>query len=241
VRHIKWLRRILGASLILAVGTLVLWVGYRSGQRRVAARPDGEVRRSANLEVTDLNHEFFDREHRRLNLHADRLVHRTRRIGPLTINPVKEIELHGVRLEFDMDQLGTTRGDDFDNRFLEERILSMIRRAFAELLVHHELGFVSRVSVVGLDVDLLQDGARSAGLHAGRLVLDPLERGFTLQDGVELLSPSGDRLQTREAHWDPDVRGLVVSGAYLLHHDDHARSGTGAAVGFGRGGRIVLQ
>ena len=244
--RIAWLRRILATSLVLSVGALLVWVGHRLNDRRKVPPAEREIRRSTDLDLTGLDLTSFNGQGHEVRLHTDRLVYRPRRIGPLTIRLLKEIELNGVRLVVDDSAHGEARepdplpGGDAD-RFLEDGIVPTIREAFANLLTVHNLGFVSRVSVVGFDLEVRRRGASAARLHAGRVRLDTTGRGFTLVDGVDLLSPSGDRLEAQEARWDPVARKLVVSGDYLLRRGDEARSGTGNAVSFGRSGEIVLQ
>ncbi len=261
--RIARLRRILGVALALALSTLLVWVGLRLSERRTGPPANHEIPRSAGLEVTGLSLAFFDGERHQVSLHADRLVHKSRRIGPLTIRPLKEIELSGVRLvlddrAYDADRsagdaqgsaartgadpaVSPGRRSEDAARPLEESILPATRLAFEKFLTLSDLGFVSRLSVIDCNIEVLQSGVRSASLHAGRLRIDRLGSGFTLEEGIELLSPSGDRLEAREARWDSGAGRLVLTGGYLLRRGGKARSGTGGPVSFGPSGEIVLD
>ena len=134
---------------------------------------------------------------------------------------------------------GRRRAEDAA-RPLEESILPATRLAFEKFLTLSDLGFVSRLSVIDCNIEVLQSGVRSASLHAGRLRIDRLgsvsrwRRASSCSRRPAIASRLARRAGIR-AHGR-----LVLTGGYLLRRGGKARSGTGGPVSFGPSGEMVL-
>jgi len=203
---------------------------------RTAPDPEGAPAETAErfdrLHVKGLQYTSTFKGRKIFSLAADELIHRKRKMGPLTLNPVKEIALVGVRLEIhDLGgEGGQAPGED------KRALLALpVRRIVEETASSQGLGFVSRVLIDRLeitfmsaqDVEILRMSAGSAalGLDAGAV---------TLSQDVSIRSAEGEELSAREVIWRQEGGLLLTRGDYRF------RGMLGGEEQRGRDGRFTL-
>src|SRR5262245_29097496 len=92
--------------IAVALMLLVAWIAVSFVARRPPAPPpaasaDRDLPALDKIYFEDVVQEAYDGSMKLWILSADELVHRKRKVGPLTINPIKEVEMTGVRIEID--------------------------------------------------------------------------------------------------------------------------------------------
>jgi len=161
------------------------------------------------------------------SLEADDILHRKRKIGPLTMNPVKEVEMKGVRIRiYRSDPAGGGDGPGpIGDRPEAEGIDLSIGSILREAMTAKDLGFVSRVVIRPLHLTFFRGGEEAFSIAAGAasIGLEPdvlrFDHGFTLNER------GGGQLVATSAEWRSDSRRLVVDGLYERRDAEGSRHG----------------
>ncbi len=228
---ITWLRWVLGTTLAVIVVSLSLWVGIQFFRRADASGAPDQPPDFDQVRLGGVSSKILDDEQRLLTITVDSLVHRKRRLGPLTINPIKEIAISGVRLEIESPPR-------VPGVFGEGRFLTTLRKGIGELLSRHDLGFVSRIVIHELDIVGLREGRQVFAFHAGRLVMGVGDQAVSLEQGITVQTPSGERLDAWSGRWEPREQRLVVTKSFLHRRKGKTVRGAEASFRFDRTGEI---
>src|SRR5262245_10374391 len=98
--------------VVLTLAALVVQV-LRPRRRNPApedAAAEKAVEGSDRLYIGGLDYAAYDGSNPIYHVSATQLIHRKRKVGPLTLNPVKEVEIDGLRVEFLPRGAGTGGG-----------------------------------------------------------------------------------------------------------------------------------
>lgn len=207
------------AGLVLLVGWAgVALVTHLRHRPRPSTRIEPDTPTFDRVYLRDVEQSSYEGGAKIWSLSAAEIIHRKRKLGPLTINPVKEVEMTGVRIEVDR------RGSAADES-LDLPIQSILEKTLAA----KELGFVSRVVVRHLDLIVLEDGQPFCTLEAGgaSVGLEPALVRFS--DGVTVTGRAGERLESADAEWRSADRRLVVKGGFRLRDASGLHAGRGGA------------
>lgn len=227
------LARWAGAASILGIAALVAFYlsSYRSAPDLEDA-PAQPAERFDRLHVKGLQYTSSIKGRKIFSLAAEELIHRKRKVGPLTLNPVKEIALVGVRIEIhDLGgESGRTPGEG------EVVLLGLpVRKIVEETASSQGLGFVSRVLVDRVEIAFLSvKGTEILNMTAGRATLGLDTSEVTLSRDVSFRSAEGEELTAREVTWRQEDGLLLARGDYLL------RNAPGGEERRGRDGRFTL-
>jgi hypothetical protein len=212
-------------------------------KRRPGFAPNGTLGNSAGrqppesdrLYIENLDYKIYDGADLIGRLRARELVHRRRKIGSLTINPVKEVELNGVRFEIlprrerERVSAGLVPDDTGLQTLLEGALASK------------NLGFVSRIVLRDFEVDDRRAGEAGVHLRAGLAECRPGRGPIRLADKVEWRAAGRLLLKTDDADWDPEARRLVVRGSYEAQEGTAAHQGRDATFRIEAGGLLVRE
>lgn len=225
------------AVLILVVaGAAVAFIPGRIPRPEPPASPPQAVPAAETVELRDFAYASSVRGQKVFTLKADSIIHRRRKLGPLTINPIKEVEMNGVRIEIVQ---GAASGGGSASGTADVEL--PIRGILSESLSSRDLGFVSRVLMNRLRVAVVRDQveqlsivarAASAGLDSGAL---HLERGVTLT------TRSGQHLEAQAAEWRFDSRRLVIPGAFVMQDGRDIHPGERTTFRIGADGRLHAE
>jgi len=182
----SWRSWTLAAAALAVVLTLVAMV-LMSGRPRTRAAGAGAGSAfgpgSDRFYVGGLDYEAYDGGNLVVRARADQVIHRKRKVGPLTLNPVKEVEIDGLRIDLFPRSPETGRRSQAPPAYALDRLLR-------DLLESKHLGFVSRVTLRDLAVEdrsapgeVLRFSAEEAIWHPGGKRLDVHGR-FEHQDGT---------------------------------------------------------
>jgi hypothetical protein len=183
----SWALAAAALAVLLTLGALVATTG-RSG--RGTAGPQASVPPSDRLYIGGLDYSAYDGADAVYRVHADQIIHRKRKIGPLTLNPVKEIEIDGLRVDLFPRRAGRGPGALPP----PPRSLDAILR---ELLESKSLGFVSRVTLENMILEDRSGAGEAFRFAAQEVVWRPGEKRlvvhgpFEHRDGTETLSGTG--------------------------------------------------
>ena len=207
-----------------------------------AAAPGPTEETADRLYLRNIAYTSYKGDTRLFSFQADELVHRKRKIGPLTLNPVKEIEATRVRIEM------VSRGEEEDRTRPAEPAEARdgldlpVATILEKTLAARDLGFVSRVVLKPVEIavnrggrTLLRVAAGSASVGLSEPAALRFEDGFTLEDCC------GGHLSARQAEWSAAGRRLHVDGAYSWSDSQDSRTGEGAVFRVDRDGRLTEE
>ena len=218
----------------LVVGALVLACGYLAWTMlsTLASLPSdskssGDPGGVDRLRITDFQHTVYAGERPALSLHADVIVHRRRSLGPVAINPIKELVFSGVNIEM--------MAPEMDPRASGAYLAVLIQ----QMLSQANLGFVSRVLMEDLELTMLNDRVEVFSLSARKAEIAMAEPVVEMSQGFRLLSANGDRLRAQSARWEVQRQIFDVAGPYRLTTAAGPAHGSGAIFRIDPSGAIV--
>jgi hypothetical protein len=202
----SWRRWALAACVLAIVVTLAALALLTRRARPASGEATADsgaapipIPESDRLYMSGIDYTGYDGAEPIFRLQAGSLVHRKRKVGPWTLNPIKEVEMTGVRIEIFPDPEGRGRS---------RRPLSL-EGILQGTLFSKNLGFVSRVRLLDLQVDDRRDNAAQ------------------------------DHLTAAEAVWRPGDRRLVIEGAFEFSDGEGIHRDTNGAFAFSEDGRLV--
>ena len=181
------------ALAIAATVTIATAAGLVMLTRRNAMAPPAETTskpsdpHSDRLYVSGFDYAAYDGADPVFRVQARELIHRKRKFGPFTLNPVKEVELRGARVELFPPR--RPRGDPGAAAAGAPPSLDLILQG---ALASKNLGFVSRVVLRDLEVDDRRSGDLSH-LSAREAIWRPGEERLEVRGPFEIRDRSGVR------------------------------------------------
>ena len=232
VRQIRWIRAGVGILIVSVVASLLVLVAIRFRQqgRDLAS----EVRGHDRFRIKGLKYRSFGEQGELFSFEAGVVTRKATKLGPLTLNPVKEIEMSDVLIRLAVGSPLPEPGSSNQFSLSTSKIIK-------DALESHDLGFVRRVVIHRLEVFFVRGeeslwefhvGKATMGLGAPRVLFD---NGFLLKSGL------GHQLTAKEAEWWPHVRCIHVPGPFSAQDDEGHRRGKGGAFSLGRDGELMLQ
>jgi hypothetical protein len=199
----------------LVVAALVLGCGYLAWTLvfRLASLPsdpnssasDGSFDR---LRIIDFEHTVYAGQNPVLSLHADEIVHRNRSLGPVAINPIKELIFTGVSIKMTApEEIPATGGG---------AATAYVAPLMRQMLTQTDLGLVSRVTLKDLELTMSGYGVPIFSLSAKHMTIGLEESAVVLSQGFRLISANGDRLRAGGARWKARAQSFEVNGPYRL-------------------------
>lgn len=185
---------------LVALATLVL------RPRRPEAAPEDAMagkpgERSDRLYIGGLDYTAYDGSQPVCRVSATQVIHRKRKVGPLTLNPVKEVEIDGLHVDFLPRQSGTGGGMPPPPRSLDAIL--------KELLASKNLGFVSRVVLKDLAIEDRSGRGEPFRFAAGEVVWRPGDKRLVVHGPFEHVDGTGSHRGTDGA-FDLAADGRLV-------------------------------
>jgi len=223
------LRITVATALALLVTALI--VGTVS---RISNRPRFTVEPTIGREVfrvTGISHRSLAGASLQYSISADEVVCRKRKVGPLTINPVREIVIRSARIRLGSDSTG--RAGPWS-----KAVVMDLRSIFEALMTQYNLGLVTHVRVEDIEIVVADREGDRLTLRSGRLVLDR-SQPLRLEQGVTVISAAGQLLKARNATLDLDR--VVIDGPWTLRDADGERHGDSARFTIGTDAVLGLE
>jgi len=188
----SWRRWALAACVLAIVVTLAALALLTRRARPASgdvtpASGAAPIPESDRLYMSGIDYAAYDGSEPMFRLQARSLVHRKRKVGPWTLNPIKEVEMTGVRIEIFRSEPG---------RPVRPLSLDGILQG---TLFSKSLGFVSRVRLLDLQLDDHRGGAVQDRLTAAEAVWRPGDRRLVIEGAFEYSDETGMHRDTHGA------------------------------------------
>ena len=230
---------------ILAVGGIAVWFLLREPTPELpASLPEGDSLQFDRFYFKDMRYTAFRKDRKLYTITAEELAHRKLKLGPLTVNPVKEIFIVGLRLDIysaDLDgeeASGGTAGENAGEFSLP--LARILEGAFSSW----KLGYVSRVRMKGIKISFLPGLAGEVWLAADQATVKPPDAIIAFSGKISLRF-AGEELSAEDAEWFNDRGALRVHGDYQLRtREGDIHSGTNGIFRLGKvgdGGGILRE
>lgn len=216
--------------------------------------PEPNPRRFDRLHITDLQYTAMVNGHEFI-LTVQEVTHAKRTLGPLTVNPLKELQLIGVAL-----RLGSTSGDidgsttvapssspssteDTPSSPAQPRIrmgsfMNSLPEIFKDMFRAKDLGFISRVQIHTFTIHASMPHNTSFSLIANKVELGTSQGAILFSKGVSLETPSRQKLVANEAEWQPKAKTLLIPGTFVLQTQSKESAGRNGAFSFTSSGTL---
>ncbi len=194
--------------LAVAAAGYLAWTRWKPA-RDPLSTTEGSPARFDRFRLQGFEHTTYEGDEPVFTLRADEIVHRKRKIGPLTLNPIKEIVLQGVTIELRRSSRRPRRGTGNDGQ------ASSLSPFLEDMVSRKGLGIVTRLLINRLDVKVFRDDALQFSVTAASASVGLRDRSIHLEGGFQLQAGSGDRLRAREARWAGLEEVFRVAGSYV--------------------------
>ncbi|HET8947556.1 MAG TPA: hypothetical protein VFQ07_11295 [Candidatus Polarisedimenticolia bacterium] len=171
-----WALAISALAVLLTLGALVTMTGRHGRSSDPGETPPAAAPRSDRLYLGGLDYSGYDGSEPVYRVQARELIHRKRAFGPLTISPVKEVEIDGLRVDLFPPPAGSGTGSRPVPRSLDQIL--------KKLLESKNLGFISRVVLKDIAVED-QSGGKAFRFAADEVVWRPGEKRVVVHGSFE--------------------------------------------------------
>ena len=210
--------------------------GEPPGGPRLPAKPVQDVPTFDRIYLRNVSYSSYVRGETTFTLKAEEIVHRKRKLGPLTLNPIKEVEMNGVRIEiYQSAPPAGGRGPQAEDVDLP------VQRILKESLSAKDLGFVARVRMNRFHLVLLRGGVEQLSIVAGTASVGLDSAILRIDDGFTLSTHGGGQLVAKSAEWRFDSRRLSVPGTYVQKEGRNTRRGEEGIFRIGPDGRLTRE
>ena len=195
------------------------------------------------LRLTDLEFTHHQLGHKIFTIHIGEILHKKRKLGPFTINPIKELELNNVAIDIFHDQ-PPSRSEETDSipkASLYPIDLSSLtlRSILGQSFRAKELGFISRVRVNTIKMIGLQNNQEQWSLVANRGELSGKKKRMVFKGGVTILTKEGQSVETNKLEWWNDKNAFYAPEEYVMKDDEGAHRASGAFIAISIDGKIL--
>jgi hypothetical protein len=222
------------AAVLFIVGGLVVVFPDRApfwGEQDRARSPEPQAQ-SGKPGMTQVVFSSNTTDGRKLlTLTADRIEQRSKRLGHLVFNPLKEMYLANVRLEIHryreprQQPASSQPAPTTDPEANEEENLLPIKDLLQAM---RDMPSAATVRVEPFAATLFRDGRPFVTLAADRLLIIHQGEDCRLIGHVVLSATAGDSLRAGEARWAAERKALLIPGEFVLttargeDHGSHA-------------------
>jgi hypothetical protein len=233
-RQIRWIRTVVGVLTVAAVAIVLILVGIGFRKKGIDPGAASQGLASDSLRFKGLKHRFLGEGGEVFSFEASEVHHKKTKLGPLTLNPVKEIWMSDVRIRIDVGSPLPEGGSSNPVPLSASKVIQYV-------LKNHDLGFVRRVVIHRFESFFVRGDESLWELRAGKATLGLGAPRVLFENGFSLVSSQGHQLTAMEAEWRPDVRCIQVRGPFSAQVDEGRRRGKGGAFSLGRDGELILQ
>jgi hypothetical protein len=219
--------------LVLIVGSLVR--NFISRNQPTLVQEPGPHVTYDRLLLSAVDYTSYSGGRKLFSLQAEEIVHRKRKVGPLTINPIKEIEMTKVNIE--INSILVNNAPDHEESEFHSIPFQQITK---EVVNDRKLGLVSRAIMNGLELIVVKDGKELFSISSKKVVLKAdaavaqFRRGFLVKSGeCELFA--------RKAEWNSDSREFWIEEHYLFKNENGTESASDGRFAIDRAGRITKK
>ncbi len=245
-------RRPLRVAAIILFGILVtVFLYFGTGERKTDIKQKSPVQKFDKFNVSDIDYTHYNKGKKVFTIKSGKIIHRKRKVGPLTISPIKEIAMANVSIEINLDKHYSQNLQHLQHNQKSQNIQNtdnLAKRSdifplsFADILketIHDEqLGFISQVEIRGFGLKVLQTGQEQFTIAAKKVTLGLTSQKVLFRDGFSLISVNGERLIARKAQWVNKRKSLYIKGAYELRDEKGTTTGSKAYFTIDSNGKI---
>jgi hypothetical protein len=226
----RWTYAAFLALLLIVVGGTAVW-RLDALRDRPTPAPHPPVTGEGSFDrfrLEGFRHTSYHLGQKVFSVEAGEIVHRRRRVGPLAVNPLKELVLSDVRIELNPLPEGSGPGAE-----------PSVRSGVENMLLQEKLGMVSRVLFHELVLSSSRDGTFRFRVRAREASVDLAARSVTFPGPFLLESAAGDRLEAEDVQWRDDQETFHVRGAFLLHQANGVTPGRDTYFVVEESGKVV--
>ena len=233
-----------------AATLILLLIGYQlalSGRPPIDPVSSSEGRRFDQFITTDISNTYRVGGETLFTFRAEKVIHRKRKLGPLTINPAKEIRMQNVEIEIHVSatagrdggegEIPAAAGDSGNTDIARLSLQQVLKHTFSA----KELGFITRVVIQGITVKVFQKKEEQLALAAGEVTVSLRSPNARYMNGFTLISKDGARVSTGEAEWQGQTRRFFVPGDYVFEDGSEVQRGREAFFAVSPESRITLE
>lgn len=233
------------AAIILVIILVSGFLYFGIGEQNPDIRGKSKVPKFDKFSLSGIDYTHYNKGKKVFSIKSGKIVHRKRKVGPLTISPVKEIEMANVLIEINLNK-HYARNLQHDQKVQKAGNLEIrsdiFPLPFSDILketIHDErLGFISRVEIRRFDLKVLQMGQEQFSIAAKKVTLGLKSQKVLFQDGFSFVSVSGERLIAGKAQWDNKRKSFFIKGTYELRDEKGTTTGSRAFFTIDSSGKI---
>lgn len=221
------------SALVLACGYLAWTMVSTISSLPSTPRSEPDTQGYDRFRLSGFQHTVYVGGRPVLKLEAREMSHRKRRFGPVTVNPIKELVLHGVTIHM-------VAGEERDQATAGAAAIHLAA-LMEQMLSEKGLGLVTRVLIEDLEFTLLEGEIQAFSLSATEAELALDQQAVQLRNGFQVITSRGDQLRAHRGRWRARDRVFTADGPYLLRTASGPAHGADGTFLLGPAGAILRQ
>ena len=238
-----WKFSIFGAIIFLVGGLIVILLFIEKDQQRLGLDEQAKGPRFDRFRLSGVSYtSYFDGNKKRFSFSADEVVHGMRKIGPLTINPIKEIQMTHVRIEIHQEATEKENRSSGQKADDDSAIFQLpFHKIIKETVFAQGLGAISRVVIRKAELVVLRGLENQFTILVNKVKMDPESSVVRFEEGFSVSSHNGDQLVAKEAELKNNGKRIWIKGPYLFRDPGGSERGSRGSFYITSSGRIKKE
>ncbi len=227
VKHYLTLTAMVLVGIVGGIG----WYYFTPSDSSITSEEGKHAKRFANLYLFEGSFTHFEKGKRVFTLEAEEVIHRKRKLGPFTINPIKEMVFHNVRITLhDMSYLNSRERSQTSmpsRREYAETFQLPLHGIFQKTFGDLQLGFISRIIIHGITMEAKQE-EKGFTLFAKKAKFGIKKSNIAFEDGFSLTGKNGQRVVSHRAEWKAKKEAFYIPGMFVLKTNEKEQASSNA-------------
>lgn len=238
----------IAAFLFLLIGSFSVWMMKNKGYDNVDDTPVSKDKQFHTefdkFKMSGIEHTYFEHGSKKFTFYCDELIHRKRKVGPITVNPIKEIQMRKVRIELNQDErryslIGDTAVKQYTAVSSPPIIPGSLNTELKKLLDDRGLGFISRGVMADFTLNVSRKGIKHFTVRADTVTMGFKSSETTFDHGLSIVTNNGDILTARKAIWNNDKNAFYIPKKFIIKNQDGANVFSNSFVTVNSVGKII--
>lgn len=225
------------------IGLFGAWLIKKDGSDNLVNKPvfvekqfDAEFDK---FSMSEIEHTIYEHGRKTFIFSCEELVHGKRKFGPITVNPIKEIQMLKVRIEVIQDD-SPKQDTDVDSLTSQPPIISKsLNKALKKILTNRDLGSISRVVMSNFTLNVSRNGGKHFTVRADTVRMGVKSSQAKFDHGFSIVTKTAEELSSKEAIWKGEKNAFYIPTDFRIKNAEGEYRSSKSLVTVNSAGKII--